>query len=246
MKFESTRDRGARNRFGLMLSIFLGMLLISPLFENSIAAGFAGDIFFYLFLFAAAFSIRGGRYFKLVVFFGVLVVVGEVASYFTYRLIVFILTNFLSCAFLFLVTLEIGFYLSRQQEIRLDTVMGGLCVYVLMGSFWTILFVNLELIHPGSFSFGIHGPNPNIDEMYALLFYYSFVTLLTIGYGDVVAMSNIAQTLTILEGLIGQFYIIFFIASLVGMYIYRRQIEPKQALRSQTRGSRVNGNGENG
>lgn len=225
MKFELSRDKGLRNRFGLILAFFLGMLLISPLFEHSIAAGFVADTFFYLFLFAAAFSIRGGRFFKLVIIFGALVIVGEVTSYFTDRLHVFIVTNFLSCAFLFLVTLEIATHVVKQQDIQLDTVMGGLCVYVLMGLFWTILFVNLELIHPGAFSFGIHGPDPGMDEVYALLFYYSFVTLLTIGYGDVVAMSNIAQTLTILEGLIGQFYIIFFIASLVGMYIYRRQVK---------------------
>jgi len=52
---------------------------------------------------------------------------------------------------------------------------------------------------------------------------YSYVTLLTIGYGDVVPMSGMAQTLTILEGLIGQFYLVFFMASLVGLYIYRRR-----------------------
>jgi hypothetical protein len=49
------------------------------------------------------------------------------------------------------------------------------------------------------------------------------VTLLTIGYGEVVALSGMAQTLTILEGLIGQFYLIFFMASLVGLYVSERQ-----------------------
>ena len=46
---------------------------------------------------------------------------------------------------------------------------------------------------------------------------------LTIGYGDVVPMLGMAQTLTILEGLIGQFYLISFMAYLVGLYINERQ-----------------------
>jgi len=58
---------------------------------------------------------------------------------------------------------------------------------------------------------------------YRLLFFYSYVTLMTIGYGNVAPLSGMAQTLTILEGLIGQFYLIFFMASLVGLYVSERQ-----------------------
>ncbi len=224
MKKLSFHNKGMRNRFGAMLLFFLGILLISPLFENSLAAGVAADSFFYLFLFACAFSIRGGRFFRPALFFGVLAFAGEVFAYVSGHYAIFILSNFLCGAFLLLVTLEIAIYVVRQPEIGMDGVMGGLCVYILMGLFWTVLYVNLELLVPGSFSFGVHGHEPGMNKTFALLFYYSFVTLLTIGYGDVVAMSNLAQTLTILEGLIGQFYIIFFIASFVGMYIYRRQM----------------------
>lgn len=105
-----------------------------------------------------------------------------------------------------LVTLLIAGAVVRQQKISADIVMGGLCVYVLMGVFWTILFVNLEILKPGSFSFGMHGPHPDIVSICSLLSFYSYVTLLTIGYGDVVPMSDLAQTLTILEGLIGQIF----------------------------------------
>ncbi len=54
MKFGLSRDKRAKNRFALILVFFLGMSLISPLFEHSFAAGFVADMFFYLFLFAPA------------------------------------------------------------------------------------------------------------------------------------------------------------------------------------------------
>ncbi|MDZ7698420.1 MAG: potassium channel family protein [Deltaproteobacteria bacterium] len=186
-------------------------------------AGYIGDTFYYLLLAAAAFSIRESRFFKLAVIFGAGALIAEGISCIVERTSVFIVSNFIACAFLGIVTLQIGATVYEQTEIRKDTIMGGLCVYVLMGIFWMLLFMNLEFLRPGSFNFGVHGPNPDLDLQYTLLMYYSFVTLLTIGYGDVVPMSGMAQSLTILEGLIGQFYLVFFMASLVGLYIYRRE-----------------------
>lgn len=67
----------------------------------------------------------------------------------------------------------------------------------------------------------------SLDKRYSLLFYYNFVTLLTIGYGDVLPMSGMAQALTILEGLIGQFYLVFYMTALVGIYISRHVADHK-------------------
>ena len=223
MKLGRSPYRSIGNRFGILLAFFLAQLLSEPLFEGSMAAGYAADILFYLFLAAAAYSVRKSRFFKLAIVFGVCAILGEASSYFVDNHNVLVATNFISCTYLGLVTLLIASTVLRQREISADIVMGGLCVYVLMGVFWTILFVNLELLEPGSFSFGVHGPHPDMDSFYKLLLFYSYVTLLTIGYGDVVPMSGMAQTLTILEGLIGQFYLISFMAYLVGLYIYERQ-----------------------
>jgi len=223
MKTAQSQRWGASHRFGTLLALFLGQLLSAPLFEGSIAAGYIADAFFYLLLAAAAFSIHRSRFFRLAMIFGIGSIIVEGISYFVDRLSVLILSNVISCCFLFIVTLQIGANVYQQQEIRSDTIMGGLCVYVLIGTFWMVLFISLELLRPGSFNFTVHGPNPDMDLQYALLMYYSFVTLLTIGYGDVVPMSGMAQSLTILEGLIGQFYLVFFMASLVGLYISRRR-----------------------
>jgi len=211
------------NRFGILLALFLAQVLTAPLFEGSIVADHVADTIGCLFLAAAAYSVRKSRFFKLAIVFGTFAIMGQISNYFTENHNVLAAINFISCTFLGLVILLIAANLARQREISTDIIMGGLCVYVLMGVFWTGLYVNLELLNPGSFTFGAHGLHPDRESFYRLLFFYSYVTLLTIGYGDVVPMSGMAQTLTILEGLIGQFYLIFFMASLVGLYIFRRQ-----------------------
>ncbi|MBT3259424.1 MAG: two pore domain potassium channel family protein [Deltaproteobacteria bacterium] len=214
---------GINNRFGFLLAFFIVQLIATPLFEGSMLAGYAGDTIFYLLIAAAAYSVRKSRFFKLTIVLGACTILGESSSYFTDSKNILIATNFLSCTYLGLVTFLIAGAVTRQQETNADTIMGGLCVYILLGVFWTILFVNIELLSPGSFSFGVHGQPQNMQSLYKLMFFYSYVTLLTIGYGEVVALSGMAQTLTILEGLIGQFYLIFFMASLVGLYVSERQ-----------------------
>ena len=223
MKPDHARYRGINNRFGFLLAFFIVQLITTPLFEGSMAAGYAGDTLFYLLIAAAAYSLRKSRFFKLTIVLGACTILGESSSYFTDSKNILIASNFISCSYLGLVTFLIASAVARQQEISADSVMGGLCVYILLGIFWTILFVNIELLSPGSFSFGMHGQPQDMPTLYKLMFFYSYVTLLTIGYGEVVALSGMAQTLTILEGLIGQFYLIFFMASLVGLYVSERQ-----------------------
>jgi hypothetical protein len=223
MTVDHSQSRFTAYRFAILLFVFLLQLLTTPFFEGSIAAGYAADLLFYLLLAAAAFSVRHSRFFRLAIFLAIGAITGECISYVSDRIVILLITHFISCAYLTLVILIIAASVTRQRNISADTVMGGLCVYVLIGVFWTILFIDLELVHPGSFDFGVHGKNPGMDATYQLLMYYSYVTLLTIGYGDVVAVSSMAQTLTIMEGLIGQFYLIFYMATLVGLYIQKRQ-----------------------
>lgn len=223
MKSGRSPHLSGSNRFGILLILFLLQFITTPLFEGSMAAGYVGDTIFYLVLAAAAYSVRKSRFFKLAIVFGAFTILGESSSYFTDSRNVLIASNFISCVYLGLVTFLIAGAVARQQEISADSVIGGLCVYMLIGMFWTTLFVNLELLNPGSFSFGVYGSHPDLKTSYRLLFFYSYVTLLTIGYGEVAAMSGMAQVLTILEGLLGQFYLIFFMASLVGLYVSDRQ-----------------------
>lgn len=104
--------------------------------------------------------------------------------------------------------------IARTRQVTMDTVRGGICVYLLLGYFWAVLYGIVETLDPNAFSSPLL-----VDNSATKMIYYSFVTLTTLGFGDVVPVSRMASTLTILEALVGQLYPTIFIAILVGSYL---------------------------
>lgn len=130
-----------------------------------------------------------------------------------------IIGDLLGAMVILLTTVEVSQYLSRQRRVDLDTVLGGLCVYLFMGALWFLLYSLIERINPGAFDFTVHGHDLVREKRDSLLFFFSYVTLLTTGYGDIVPLSPVARTLAVLEGIAGQFYMVFFMARLVGLHV---------------------------
>ncbi|MDH3948860.1 MAG: ion channel [Gammaproteobacteria bacterium] len=104
------------------------------------------------------------------------------------------------------------------NRIDLNMLMGSICVYILVGISWSIFYYFESVIHPGAFK-GITADSGK--QQFTELLYYSYVTLSTLGYGDVTPVTPIARTLAYLEALFGQFYIAILVASFVGMHIAR-------------------------
>lgn len=98
--------------------------------------------------------------------------------------------------------------------VTLNRIMGALCVYLLLGTLWSMLFGFAEFFLPSAFDYG--GSRP--QDAAAQFLYYSFVTLTTLGYGDVTPVHPIVRTLSYLEAVIGQLYLAVLVASLVGRY----------------------------
>jgi hypothetical protein len=92
-------------------------------------------------------------------------------------------------------------------------IQGAIAVYLLFGVFWAHAYHIAATLVPGSFA----GPAElaNVSGWA----YYSFVTLTTVGYGDITPVSQVARTLSIAEALTGQLYLAVLIARLVAMEI---------------------------
>ncbi|NKB46895.1 MAG: hypothetical protein GKR77_03830 [Legionellales bacterium] len=110
-------------------------------------------------------------------------------------------------------------YTVRDSTITLNHLCGAVCTYLFIGLTWSYLYLLIELLQPESFY-----PTTEVVEQgsQSLKFiYYSFVTLTTLGYGDIRPISDIAKTTSWLEAATGQLYLTILIAQLIGKYVAR-------------------------
>ena len=100
-----------------------------------------------------------------------------------------------------------------------EIVAGALAAYVMVGLTWAIAFGVVESHWPGSIHFAGDLPEARFSD----LLYFSFVSLLTIGYGDILPVSRAARTLVLLEGLLGMAFTTVLLAVLVSKGLGRRE-----------------------
>jgi Ion channel len=104
-----------------------------------------------------------------------------------------------------------------KGAVTADKIYGALCVYLLIGLTWGFMFLTLEGVQPGSFLVG-QARLSGIEKDPATLVYFSFVTLSTVGYGDVTPLSPPARSFAFMEAIIGQIYLAVLVARLVGLH----------------------------
>jgi len=105
-------------------------------------------------------------------------------------------------------------------EISRNRLIGAVCVYLLLGVIWAMVYTLLDIISPGSFHGISRLDEPGWDSAWL---YFSFVTMTTLGYGDLLPVSATARALAYMQAVVGQFYIAILVAGLVSAYISSRQ-----------------------
>ncbi len=105
----------------------------------------------------------------------------------------------------------------RAGPITVHRIVGAVAAYVLLGISWAEGYQLVALLTPRAFVSSSGAPVVAAD-----LTYFSFVTLTTVGYGDITALSSIARSMALLEALTGQLFPAILIARLVSMEVARR------------------------
>ena len=114
--------------------------------------------------------------------------------------------------------------ISSRTAITSDTIKGGISIYILLGFFWAILYMVLlrldesALINPSTLT----NIGSNEETAGFECYYYSFTTLTTLGYGDIVPVAKYARILAMLEAIAGPVYLAIFVAQIIGMNIAQR------------------------
>ena len=192
---------------------------------------------------------RSGRHLALALGLGLSAIAARLAAIFatTPPRFVSLLLAAVTLAFFFWVLVVLTIDVFASGTVSRDRICGAICVYLIIGITWSILFSFLELAQPGSFvisgvkqpeiqagldasradeeGFGAIGPYHLHTMEGSYLTYLSFVTLTSVGYGDVVPVSHAARTFAWLEAVVGQLYLAILVARLVGMHIVKHSQE---------------------
>jgi len=106
-----------------------------------------------------------------------------------------------------------------SRALSFDSILGAVCGYLFLGLGWAVIYSMIESLRPGSFEIdqSLAPLNEAARPLSDVLTYYSFVTLTTVGYGDVVPISPTTRTCAWIEAITGQFYLAVIVAGLVSM-----------------------------
>jgi hypothetical protein len=122
----------------------------------------------------------------------------------------------LSLPLLALLAIGILRFIFRSRRLTVDGIFATVTVYLIIALFFSLLYLLLLAWNPASFNLAVAERTPQLLQ--SDLLYFSLVTLATLGYGDILPVSETARTLAVIEATIGQFYVAVIVAVFVGMY----------------------------
>ena len=105
-----------------------------------------------------------------------------------------------------------------------NKIVGAICIYLLLGLIWAILYVFIAELIPGAFNGMAQAP---WLENFAAAVYFSFVTITTLGYGDITPALPLPRFLVFMEAIVGVFYMAILVASLIGVSLSHRDAAHK-------------------
>jgi len=205
-------------RIGRFLFLLISMLLLfvlRPFLEGFIGIKFLMDLFFSVILFSGIYAVSGKKhilYIALIIASPALVI--QWSGYLVTVHSSLLVGKIFAALFYVFMVIVILDYLFKEKVITPDMIMGAVCVYLLLGIMWATVFSIIEILQPGSFQI----PESMASEL-SYFSYYSFVTLTTLGYGDITPITAPARSLSLLEAIMGQLYIAVLIARLVGIHV---------------------------
>jgi voltage-gated potassium channel Kch len=145
-------------------------------------------------------------------------IVATWSTYFVEIRSISLLTRIFGALFFAYAAINVLLIIAKSEKVTRETIFAAIVAYLLIALMWSFLYMILELTSPGSFSFPDWGSR--VERM--RFEYLSFVTITTLGYGDITPITDKASALVIIEAVVGQIYLVVLVAWLVGMHVSQK------------------------
>ena len=204
------------NRFLLFLIFLISLFSITPFIENSVFEQLYSTINYTLLLLSGLYAFSDVRNFLKfsAIFFLFAIVIDWIEFFHPEGRMVNTIRPLITALVLTLLLILTLRSILIARKISKNVIFGALCGYILIGYIGAFLNMAVSVIYPGSYN--VAG---ELNGMEAL--YYSFVTMTTLGYGEILPISDQARAITIILSILGPMYVAILIAMLVGKYASR-------------------------
>jgi len=214
-----------KGRFLFLLISLLCFLVVSPLLSGFLGIRVLLDIFLTAIFITALYTFSRKKHLLLI---GTLLALPMVAAtwstYFVKIPLIYLTGQCFGIVFIAFMVVTILSFIFKQYKITLDVINGTVVVYLLIAIMWSFIFRVIEVLQPGSFTI-----TQGLGEETRLTFiYYSIVTITTLGYGDITPVTDVAQSFSALEAIVGQIYLVVLVARLVGIHIAQSMSKKSQ------------------
>jgi voltage-gated potassium channel len=211
-----------KTNFFYLLGALLFLLLASPIAQDLglEESPITRAIVYSILLLVGVWSLRGGRLYLAGFVFVIAGIALSAIATSTDALVLYYASTLAIFGFLIIAISHALKQVVFGTEMNVNRLVGAICVFLLLGIIWSFAYSILELAVPGSFSGFEPGHDPRSDSSWL---YFSFVTLTTLGYGDITPESATARTFAFMQAVVGQFYIAVLVAGLVSAYISDKQ-----------------------
>jgi len=213
------RFSGSKQRFLVLLCLIMGLLVLVPILQRFVAIRIFIDLFLTAIFISMVYTVsdKKGQVITGVVLASVMVTLLWLQYFYPNKAIA-ALAMITGVLFIAMVIASILGFMLKSTDVNREMIYAAILLYLLAALMWAFGYTFLELINPTSFSIDLKR-----SDGYVLVFqYYSFVTITTLGYGDITPVSEVARAFSLLEAVVGQLYLVVAVAWLVGMYVSKK------------------------
>ena len=212
----STPLSHSKERFLILICLILGTIVLVPILQRFAALRKILDIFITAIYISMVYTVSHK---KRHLYIGALLAMAMLISlwlqYFYQSNLVFAIGRVCGILLFILVITNILTFIFKSEDVTIEVIYAAMLVYLLMALMWSFVYWLLELINPASFNVAL---SPDQGNQMRFI-YYSFVTITTLGYGDITPATELASSFSILEAVVGQLYLVVVVARLVGMHV---------------------------
>ena len=203
----------------MLLCLIAGLLVLEPILNRFVAAYIFLDILLTAIVILMAYIISNKRGYLIA---GFLLAITMLASWWLQyadpNMSIAAIGVIAGILLIALVIANLLGFVLKSTDVNREVIYTAILLYLLAALLWTFVYTLIEIVDPMSFNIELSQPKDYLSEFQ----YYSFVTITTLGYGDITPVTEVAKAFSVFEAVVGQIYLVVVVAWLVGMYVSKK------------------------